>query len=471
MKETVWIFIGYSRPDEAKVYNLYDQFSHEGFKPWLDSRDILPGEDWVTRVRAAIRGADFFILCLSNNSVKENGSLESALSEQLNLHLKETQTKAYLIPVRLEECPVPKMLDSFGAVDLFKEDGWLGLLESINTVVRRRKGIRETWANLFSNVDITDADITDVSSKQSQFEEESLDGPGDPLSVSAWGIDLRKLIGGYREHALLHLGSVEEYVEVNLEEAIDSEGAAHAFHEALEKLVQTWQPSVADDQFNIALLLDLIAAYTPVGGFNKVVELIRRIRYFEDTPSYEDIIASRDDLLLKAFVVLESYYRVAPKSPEDSSPAYKTYVDLLRGELLNSKRRGYALRRLIELKVIELKSNEIKLFIEKTPSVLRELVNLMLDPNRRIEAEDDLTRVFALCLSIGDEAVWEFVQAVSLCGGKFESLSEEYIYIYYRDQELRLNLSREALYKYQGMRLKRTEREWFRDKMVSTARR
>jgi hypothetical protein len=467
MKERVWVFIGYSSPDEEKVEELYHQLSAAGFRPWSDGHDLLPGDEASVRVRAAVRGADFFLACLSNNSVDERGNAEPKLNEQLNLHLQGTQTKAFLIPVRLEECRVPKSIDSLEHVDLFKDNGWPHLLESINTVVGRRNEVEDAWAKLMSESDVSDAYPTGTLAELTSGgdEEGPLDGPADKSSIFSWGVDLRRLISGQRELSLINLGGVEEYIEMNLEEADDRETAKQAFDEALGKLVQTWQPSVLDDGHNIAYLLDLIKIFTPPGGFVKVVEFIQRIRQFAYTPGREDMVAANHGLLRNALGALESYCRVPPVTPEDRSPAYETYLDLLREGLRNPQHNGYALKRLIELKVISLKSVEIKQLIEKRPAILIELVNLLLDPNRRSDAEDNLTNVLTYCLNIGDDVVWEFEQAIAQCGGEIEDSNEEErpIRIIYGGEELQLNLSDsdKALYKFQQMRWRRTDKEGF----------
>jgi hypothetical protein len=466
MKDLIWIFLGYSRPDEAKAQDIYERLSKEGFKPWTDIQDVLPGEDMSARVRGAIYNADIFLVCLSYNSIDGRGNLKQDLNEQLNYHLQEGQAKAFLIPVRLEECPMPKSLESLEFVDLFKQDGWAHLLESISSVIMRRRDIEDAWTNLYADLDISETKTEEALAKPSFIEENEegpLEGPTDPSSAEAWEVDLRKLIGGHRESSLIHLDSVEEYVESHLEEAADSEMAAQAFHEALEKLVQRWQPSSLRDKFNVSYLLDLIGAYTPPGGFVKVIALIHSQRYYDSNVSHEDFLSSGPDLLFKSLVVLENYYIVAPKAPEDSSASYVTYIALLKEELWNPRHSGYALKRLIELRVIDLKSDNIRLFIERTPGILKELVNLMLNPNHRTDAEDDLTRVFIYCFNIGDEAIWEFERAVIQCGGKVEQSNEEQrpIRIIFGEQEFYLSLSKSVLYKYQAMRWKRADREGF----------
>ncbi len=457
----MWIFLGYSELDDAKVSVLYDRLYGAGFRPWAEMRDLLPTDDISSRLRVAIRSADFFLACLSNNSVDERGHLEQSLHGQLNLHLQGAQTKAYLIPVRLDECHIPASLSSFEHVDLFKNEGWDQLLEIINTVVRRRKETKETWAEMFSDLEL------DVSSRSAltgevypREEDEGVDGPADPSSASAWGVDLRRLLSGHRELSLIQLGGVEEYVEMNLAEAADAEQAEQSFHEALEMLVQTWQPSTLDN-LHLTYLFDLLRVYTPQGGFVKVVEFILHLKALTNVSRSEDQSTDDDDIFSEALSVLESYTRVPPWPPEDTSAAYKTYIDLLKEELWNPRQSGYALKRLVELKVVQLKDIEIKRFIEKSPLVLRELINLVLNPGRRSDAEDNLTRLFTYCLDIGVESVYEFERAVALCGGKVDFSATGFIYLTYRGEELRLRVSEEALYKYQGIHWKRTEQEWF----------
>jgi len=58
------IFLSYARQDEEKVKNLYQKLSDEGFKPWMDTKDIIPGENWELAIQKAIRRSDFFFVCL-----------------------------------------------------------------------------------------------------------------------------------------------------------------------------------------------------------------------------------------------------------------------------------------------------------------------------------------------------------------------------------------------------------------------
>lgn len=132
------IFLCYAREDEERVKNLYQRLSDEGFKPWMDKKDILPGELWENAIRKAIRGSDFFVACLSVNSVDKRGFLQKEIKYALDIWQEKLEDDIYLIPVRLEDCEVPEDLHKFHWVDLFENDGWERLVKAIKAGMERR---------------------------------------------------------------------------------------------------------------------------------------------------------------------------------------------------------------------------------------------------------------------------------------------------------------------------------------------
>jgi hypothetical protein len=137
--EDAQIFLGYAREDEEKVEQLYQKLSDAGFKPWMDKKDILPGERWESCIPKAIRHSDFFLACLSANSVNKRGYLQKEIKDALDTWQKMLEDDIYLIPVRLEDCKVPESLRKFHWVELFEEDGWTRLVEAIQVGIERRK--------------------------------------------------------------------------------------------------------------------------------------------------------------------------------------------------------------------------------------------------------------------------------------------------------------------------------------------
>lgn len=138
MKAGPVIFLNYAHQDVEPVESLYQKLRQEGFKPWMDKHDILPGEDWALAIKRAVRGCDFFLVCLSSNSVDRRGVLQKEIKMALDLWQGMLGSDIFLIPVRLEKCKVPESLEGFQWVDLFEQDGWEKLLRAIEEGLKRR---------------------------------------------------------------------------------------------------------------------------------------------------------------------------------------------------------------------------------------------------------------------------------------------------------------------------------------------
>lgn len=138
MKAIAQIFLCYARQDEKKVENLYQKLSDVGFKPWMDKKDILPGERWQSSIEKAIRSSDFFLACLSANSVNKRGFLQKEIKDALDIWREKLVSDIYLIPARLEDCEVPESLRGFQWVNLFEEDGWTRSMKAIQVGMERR---------------------------------------------------------------------------------------------------------------------------------------------------------------------------------------------------------------------------------------------------------------------------------------------------------------------------------------------
>jgi hypothetical protein len=132
------IFLSYAREDKEKVEDLYQKLSDAGLKPWMDVKDILPGEIWESAIENAVRDSDFFLACISTHSVSKRGFLRKETRDALDIWQKKLASDIYLIPVRLEHCKVPESLRAFQWVDLFEEDGWTRLEKAIHEGMKRR---------------------------------------------------------------------------------------------------------------------------------------------------------------------------------------------------------------------------------------------------------------------------------------------------------------------------------------------
>lgn len=131
------IFLCYARSDEEKVRDLHKKLSQAGFSPWLDKMNIKPGEVWDIAIKKAVRESDFFLACLSSESVGRRGVLQKEIKDALEIWREKLDDDIYLIPVRLEECEIPDELKVFQWADFFEEDGFDRLVGGIKEGIDR----------------------------------------------------------------------------------------------------------------------------------------------------------------------------------------------------------------------------------------------------------------------------------------------------------------------------------------------
>ena len=116
------VFLAYAAEDVAKIDRLYDALAARGFEPWMDRRKLLPGQNWPREFERAIKASDFFVPCFSELSGEKRGRFHAELRYALDCALNQPLDGVYIIPVRLEECSVPRqILDQLQYVDLFPD--------------------------------------------------------------------------------------------------------------------------------------------------------------------------------------------------------------------------------------------------------------------------------------------------------------------------------------------------------------
>jgi hypothetical protein len=135
----VVVFLSYARSDQAIVERLYDQLKASGLVPWMDVRDIYPGENWKSAIETAIQKSDFFVLCLSSNSVNRRGTLQREIQTALDKLIELLKHDIYFIPVRLTQCTRPPEIAKYQSVDLFESGGYERLISAFEEGIARRR--------------------------------------------------------------------------------------------------------------------------------------------------------------------------------------------------------------------------------------------------------------------------------------------------------------------------------------------
>ena len=143
------VFIAYVQEDLALIKKLYQAFEQHGFRPWLDKKKLLPGQNWPRAIETAIQTSDFFVACFSRRATFKRGSFHSELRYALNCAAEVPLDEIFFIPLRLDDCVVPRRISrQVQYLDLFPE--WDAGVSRVIAVIRaqdqRRRGKRLTLA-------------------------------------------------------------------------------------------------------------------------------------------------------------------------------------------------------------------------------------------------------------------------------------------------------------------------------------
>jgi hypothetical protein len=122
-KRLLKVFLCHASQDKPIVRELYQRLLAEGWiDPWLDEEKLLPGQDWDIEIEKAVEVADAVIVCLSDSSVKKEGYIQKELRFALNVALEKPEETIFIIPLRLDECFVPRSVRSIQYIDYFPTD-------------------------------------------------------------------------------------------------------------------------------------------------------------------------------------------------------------------------------------------------------------------------------------------------------------------------------------------------------------
>lgn len=126
------VFLCYAGPDREQVADIYERLRNDGFVPWMDKKSLLPGQDWELEIRGSIETADFFVACISQHfRMRTYGHKEIKLA--LDVLDMMPEGTIFLIPLRLEDCPIDDRLASRQWVNLFEPGGYELLVRALRS--------------------------------------------------------------------------------------------------------------------------------------------------------------------------------------------------------------------------------------------------------------------------------------------------------------------------------------------------
>ena len=126
-------FLCHSSGDKQPVRDLYRKLTSDGFVPWLDEENLLPGQVWEAEITKAVRSSHVVIVCLSKASTTKAGYVQKEIKVALDVADEQPEGTIFIIPLRLEECTVPDRLKKWQWVDLFNQKGYQKLVVALKT--------------------------------------------------------------------------------------------------------------------------------------------------------------------------------------------------------------------------------------------------------------------------------------------------------------------------------------------------
>lgn len=129
---TLKVFISYASEDFATASDLYKRLEVEGFSPWMDKNQLLPGEAWNWVIEKEFNSANVILLLLSKTSVIKRGNIQREINDALEKLKYKLPSDIYLIPLLIEPCVVPEHIASkIHYVDIQSSNWWTQIVDSM----------------------------------------------------------------------------------------------------------------------------------------------------------------------------------------------------------------------------------------------------------------------------------------------------------------------------------------------------
>jgi len=138
------VFVSYAHADAEHplLRRLLDDLrEHTDLSLWLDTEQINVGDSIIQRINQGVLYSDFFLFVISRNTRRllwPNQELRLALSRQF------TTMRAFVIPIRIDDAPVPSEIADVHFLDLWR-DYDSGLSNLLERLLKKEDGVLTTF--------------------------------------------------------------------------------------------------------------------------------------------------------------------------------------------------------------------------------------------------------------------------------------------------------------------------------------
>ena len=106
--------------------------------------------DWDVEIEKAVEAADAVVVCLSSKSVTKEGYVQKELRKALDVADEKPEGTIFIIPLKIEECEVPRRLSHWQYIAYFPLDAQPKLFSNLLKSLRLRAklvGVQFDFAN------------------------------------------------------------------------------------------------------------------------------------------------------------------------------------------------------------------------------------------------------------------------------------------------------------------------------------
>lgn len=134
------VFLCHASQDKPIVRDLYKRLLAENWiDPWLDEEKLLPGQDWNLEIEKAVEASDVVLVCVSSTSVAKEGYVQRELRQVLDIALDKLDGAIFVIPIRLDDCELPRKLRDRQSLDYFPTENRAVAFDKLKTSLKIRK--------------------------------------------------------------------------------------------------------------------------------------------------------------------------------------------------------------------------------------------------------------------------------------------------------------------------------------------
>jgi TIR domain-containing protein len=134
------VFLCHASQDKLVLRELYQKLLAEDWiDPWLDEEKLLPGQDWNLEIEKAVESSDAVIVCVSSTSIVKEGYVQRELRKVLDIALEKLEGEIFVLPVKLEDCELPRQLRDRQALNYFPVSNRAAAYKRLKASLKIRK--------------------------------------------------------------------------------------------------------------------------------------------------------------------------------------------------------------------------------------------------------------------------------------------------------------------------------------------